>query len=86
MFINLGEAIKELRQSLGYTQEEFAQGICSQSQISKIEKGEISPYVHTLIQMALKLGWNLDILSKESDSSIQLYPRQYCKRQKRSEK
>ncbi|WP_078576453.1 helix-turn-helix domain-containing protein [Salipaludibacillus agaradhaerens] len=75
MLNHLGKTIKELRQSLGYTQKEFAKDICSQSQISKIENGEISPYVHTLVQMALKLGvepgFLIDILIKPQYAFIQ---------------
>lgn len=56
MFTNLGETIRGIRQSMGISQKELAEGICSQSQISKIESGEISPYIHTLVQLAMKLG------------------------------
>nr|WP_079504869.1 helix-turn-helix transcriptional regulator [Mesobacillus jeotgali] len=44
-FKNLGDTIHTIRVKLNVTQKELAKGICSQSQISKIEKGEISPYI-----------------------------------------
>lgn len=53
---NLGEAIRNIRWELSINQSELADGICTQSQISKIESGVISPYVHTLVLIANKLG------------------------------
>lgn len=53
---NLGSAIKTLREELNIKQSELAQGICHQSQISKIENGSISPYVHTLALISRRLG------------------------------
>ncbi|WP_409295864.1 helix-turn-helix domain-containing protein [Peribacillus sp. SCS-26] len=55
---NLGESIYNIRVKLNISQKELADGICSQSQISKIESGMISPYVHTLIKISKKLGIN----------------------------
>ncbi|MEK5066797.1 helix-turn-helix domain-containing protein [Cytobacillus sp. FSL R5-0596] len=53
---NLGQSIHDVRVKLNLSQKELAKGICSQSQISKIESGEISPYIHTLIKISKKLG------------------------------
>lgn len=68
-FKSLGETIRSIRVKLEITQKELADGICSQSQISKIEKGEISPYIDTLLKIALKLGINpnyfINIIKKE---------------------
>ena len=55
-FKNLGDTIHTIRVKLNVTQKELAEGICSQSQISKIEKGEISPYIDTLVKIANRLG------------------------------
>lgn len=55
---NLGETINSIRMKLDINQKQLAEGICSQSQISKIESGEISPYIHTLIKISKKLGIN----------------------------
>ncbi|MFD0047777.1 helix-turn-helix domain-containing protein [Actinomycetes bacterium NPDC127524] len=55
---NLGESIYNIRLKLNISQKELADGICSQSQVSKIESGIISPYVHTLVKISKKLGIN----------------------------
>ncbi|MCM3666371.1 helix-turn-helix transcriptional regulator [Mesobacillus subterraneus] len=68
-FKNLGQSIYSIRITLGISQKELAEGICSQSQISKIENGEISPYIHTLIKLSERLGVNsnyfINQISKE---------------------
>jgi transcriptional regulator with XRE-family HTH domain len=55
-FIVIGEKIKELRKTLGLTQKDLANGICTQAQISKIEKGDVFPYASTLYQISQRLG------------------------------
>ncbi|NMH67655.1 helix-turn-helix transcriptional regulator [Bacillus sp. RO3] len=52
----VGRKIKELRKNSGLSQEELAEGICTQAQISKIEKGDVFPYASTLYQISQKLG------------------------------
>ena len=47
-FSAVGKKIKELRKQIGLSQEELAEGICTQAQISKIEKGVVYPYATTL--------------------------------------
>lgn len=68
-FKNLGESIHSIRVKLGISQKDLANGICSQSQISKIETGEISPYIHTLVNISERLGINtnhfINQISKE---------------------
>jgi transcriptional regulator with XRE-family HTH domain len=68
-FKNLGESIHSIRVKLGISQKDLASGICTQSQISKIETGEISPYIHTLVKIAERLGINtshfINQISKE---------------------
>lgn len=56
----LGQLIKDLRESNGMSQKELAQGICSQSEISKIEAGKNMPYTDIMIQIAIKLGVDLN--------------------------
>ncbi|MCM3670942.1 helix-turn-helix domain-containing protein [Mesobacillus maritimus] len=53
---HLGDTIHSIRVRLNISQKELAEGICSQSQISKIEAGQISPYVDTLVKISKKLG------------------------------
>jgi transcriptional regulator with XRE-family HTH domain len=55
-FLAIGEKIKELRKLLGLTQIDLAKGICTQAQISKIEKGDVYPYASTLYQISQRLG------------------------------
>jgi transcriptional regulator with XRE-family HTH domain len=55
-FTAVGKKIKELRKTSGLSQEELAHGICTQAQISKIEKGDVFPYASTLYQISQKLG------------------------------
>ncbi|HHT7168283.1 TPA: helix-turn-helix domain-containing protein [Bacillus cereus] len=55
-FNDLGITIKELRIKKNISQSELCHGICSQSQISKIEKGMIYPSSILLYQLSEKLG------------------------------
>ncbi|NKW97307.1 helix-turn-helix domain-containing protein [Bacillus toyonensis] len=55
-FNDLGITIKELRIKKNISQSELCHGICSQSQISKIEKGAIYPSSILLYQLAERLG------------------------------
>ncbi|WP_110928360.1 helix-turn-helix domain-containing protein [Bacillus massiliglaciei] len=55
-FSAVGKKIKELRKQAGLSQGELAEGICTQAQISKIEKGDVYPYASTLYLISQKLG------------------------------
>ncbi|MDM5266042.1 helix-turn-helix domain-containing protein [Bacillus wiedmannii] len=55
-FNDLGITIKELRMKKNISQSELCHGICSQSQISKIEKGMIYPSSILLYQLSERLG------------------------------
>ncbi|MES5942720.1 MULTISPECIES: helix-turn-helix domain-containing protein [unclassified Bacillus cereus group] len=55
-FYDLGITIKELRTKKNISQSELCHGICSQSQISKIEKGMIYPSSILLYQLSERLG------------------------------
>ncbi|EEK52106.1 helix-turn-helix transcriptional regulator [Bacillus cereus ATCC 10876] len=55
-FNDLGITIKELRIKKNISQSELCHGICSQSQISKIEKGMIYPSSILLYQLSERLG------------------------------
>ncbi|PGQ67751.1 transcriptional regulator [Bacillus cereus] len=55
-FNDLGITIKELRIKKNISQSKLCHGICSQSQISKIEKGMIYPSSILLYQLSERLG------------------------------
>lgn len=55
-FYDLGITIKDLRMKKNISQSELCHGICSQSQISKIEKGMIYPSSILLYQLSERLG------------------------------
>jgi transcriptional regulator with XRE-family HTH domain len=55
-FSAIGDKIKELRKLMGLSQSELAHGICTQAQISKIEKGDVFPYASTLYLISQRLG------------------------------
>ncbi len=59
-FTKIGEEIRNLRKSLGMSQVELAKGICTQSQISVIEKGEVYPLASTLYLISQKLGVDIN--------------------------
>ncbi|MBR8644357.1 helix-turn-helix transcriptional regulator [[Brevibacterium] frigoritolerans] len=55
--------MKELRKQIGLSQEELATGICTQAQISKIEKGDVYPYASTLYLISQRLGVDVNYFS-----------------------
>ncbi|PHC54904.1 transcriptional regulator [Bacillus toyonensis] len=55
-FYDLGITIKDIRIKKNISQSELCHGICSQSQISKIEKGMIYPSSILLYQLSERLG------------------------------
>ncbi|WP_026693131.1 helix-turn-helix domain-containing protein [Peribacillus kribbensis] len=59
-FSLIGQKIREVRLQLGMSQKEVCAGICSQAQISKIEKGEVYPSAPTLYQITKRLGLDLN--------------------------
>ncbi|WP_152658072.1 helix-turn-helix domain-containing protein [Oceanobacillus sp. CFH 90083] len=55
MELNIGANIKKRRRELGFTQQELASGICTQAQISNIEKGQLNPSCLVLFNISQKL-------------------------------
>ncbi|MCT1902982.1 helix-turn-helix domain-containing protein [Oceanobacillus sojae] len=55
MELNMGTNIKKRRQELGLTQKELASGICTQAQISNIEKGVLNPSSLVLFELSKRL-------------------------------
>ncbi|MGK0575988.1 helix-turn-helix domain-containing protein [Macrococcus capreoli] len=70
--MNIGYYIKERRQEIGMTQKELSEGICTQSQISKIEKNEMVPLSTLLMDIAKRLNLSLDEIAgiKHSDARL----------------
>lgn len=65
-FSRVGNKIQELRKYRGYTQKELAKDICTQAQISKIEKGTIVPYSSTMFYIAERLGASMYYFFEEA--------------------
>lgn len=59
-FASLGIEIKNLRKFRGFSQKELSRGICSQAQISKIEKGDVYPLAPTLYELSNRLGVDIN--------------------------
>ncbi|WP_421383250.1 helix-turn-helix domain-containing protein [Bacillus salacetis] len=55
-FSQIGLVLKDLRLSIGMSQNVLCKGICSQSQLSKIESGEALPLATTLYLLSNRLG------------------------------
>ncbi|MCD8798117.1 helix-turn-helix domain-containing protein [Mammaliicoccus sciuri] len=60
--MTLGTTIKKKRSTLGLTQKQLAEGICTQSQISKIEKDEVVPLANLLYDISKRLNTSIDVL------------------------
>lgn len=60
---NLGTVLKEVRKSKGFTQQELAQGVCAQSMLSAIENDVYTPNANLLVNLANKLGVDLNEIS-----------------------
>lgn len=68
--MEFGKAIRQLRRNRDWTQKQLADGICSQSLLSRIEKGIENPSVFVIFHLCQKLGITLDeLLHKEEFSS-----------------
>ena len=59
-FSAIGMKIRELRKSLGLSQKELSKDICTQAQISKIEKGDVLPLASTLYFISQRLGVDIN--------------------------
>ncbi|SDH86769.1 DNA-binding transcriptional regulator, XRE-family HTH domain [Alteribacillus persepolensis] len=65
-----GSRLKEIRQMKGYSQVDLASGICSQSMLSRIEKGETEATTHIYVKLAQKLGVPLHAFFDEGESPV----------------
>lgn len=79
MEYQIGKKIKELRKYWHMTQEELADGICSQGLISKIEKSEeIHLSAQLLHQISQRLGVSIEYFFLESDLPRLSYINDVC--------
>ncbi len=60
--IHIGKVIRDLRKKSGMTQDQLADGICSRSYISRMEKGDIIPSPDLLQLLAERLKVSVDAL------------------------
>jgi len=67
--LNLGDRIKKRRLELNITQKELAENICTQSQISNIEKNQLIPMSSLLFEISNKLHVSMDYLYGKSDEN-----------------
>lgn len=70
MTIKLGDILKQTRQAQHMTQKQLAEGICSQSMLSAIEKGQYTPNANLLIALCRRLKIILDDISLSSNFAI----------------
>ncbi|MED3575482.1 helix-turn-helix domain-containing protein [Cytobacillus praedii] len=75
----IGQAIYDLRIQMNISQSELAKGICSQSFISRIEKGEISPSAELLYSLSKKLGVDINYYFKNNLNPRFDYQLSFCK-------
>lgn len=82
----LAQKIRSRRKQIGLTQKDLSAGICTQAQISNIEKGELSPSSLILFQISKKLMvdmnyfFDIEEYSEEDEvSSIKTLIRKYIR-------
>jgi transcriptional regulator with XRE-family HTH domain len=56
----LGQVLKETRKFVGISQKDLALNICTQSFISRVEKGEVSPSADVLYKISERLGVDIN--------------------------
>lgn len=66
---NIGEIIKNARREHKITQKELCAGICSESQLSKIESGGKEGDVNILSQLIERLGMSSALLGEQIDDN-----------------
>jgi transcriptional regulator with XRE-family HTH domain len=68
MEYSIGKIIKTLRNSLNITQKQLGEHICTQAEISRIEKGNIMPYANTLFRIAERLGVDVNYFFEHANT------------------
>lgn len=68
--VNIADKLKTKRKEYGLSQSELAEGICEQSQISKIERGNYMPTAILLHKLAVRLNVTIDYFFDEQIESV----------------
>ncbi|NQI71915.1 helix-turn-helix transcriptional regulator [Streptococcus suis] len=68
--VNIADKLKTKRKEYGLSQSELAEGICEQSQISKIERGNYMPTAILLHKLASRLNVTIDYFFDEQIESV----------------
>ncbi|MFC5631302.1 MULTISPECIES: helix-turn-helix domain-containing protein [Streptococcus] len=68
--VNIADKLKTKRKEYGLSQSELAEGICEQSQISKIERGNYMPTATLLYKLAGRLNVTIDYFFDEQIESV----------------
>ncbi|MGV3125742.1 helix-turn-helix domain-containing protein [Streptococcus orisratti] len=68
--VNIADKLKTKRKEYGLSQSELAEGICEQSQISKIERGNYMPTAILLHKLAGRLNVTIDYFFDEHLESV----------------
>ncbi|MYL35430.1 helix-turn-helix domain-containing protein [Pontibacillus yanchengensis] len=63
----LGDKVKQIRKKLNISQEALAYGICTQSEISRIEQNQITPSYNILLEITKKLGVNIHFFTDQQN-------------------
>jgi HTH-type transcriptional regulator, pleiotropic regulator of extracellular virulence genes len=66
---HIGVEVKKLRKSKGLTQQELAKNICHQSEISRIEAGNVYPSMYILYGISGKLDVSMSYFYELLDSA-----------------
>lgn len=68
----IGNTLKSLRKQQGLTQQQLAEGICTQAMVSLFEKGESIPSSIVLYELATRLSMDINHFFKELKPSTKL--------------
>ncbi|WP_017185502.1 helix-turn-helix domain-containing protein [Alkalibacillus haloalkaliphilus] len=79
MNLTVGEKIKDLRKRLNISQAGLANGVCSQSELSRIERDQHQPSYMTLKGIADKLGVNITHFLSDTNSEREDYMQEVWK-------
>jgi len=78
-YLKIGPYIKKLREKNNMTRSQLAEGICSVSYITRIEKGDRCPTSVILRQLATKLGISNEYLFRAIESPSSMHVQQLSK-------